>query len=302
MTTPNEEQKTAIEHRGGVLLKAGAGSGKTFVLKEHMIYLVKIWILEYRKTNSIESFDSFIKSKFRKIVLMTFTNKAAGELEIRLQKEFESEMQSQTNDAQIWITVVENLSYLNVSTIHGFCLKLIKQGLIKGVSAEQKMLSDNDYQKQIELIFEDWIDLNIDESSEIYSILLKDKKSLLAALKKIFSDPSLRAEWIGIETNAIDQSGVDEVCVDLFKFLGLEEVFEDLPDLSLYQDLNDKKWFKFLEVILPVLKENSLSLESIIKVDKILNELSYKIPVKPSAKNTPEHLIEYYEVVKRIKD
>ena len=34
--SPNAEQLLAIEHQGGVLLRAGAGSGKTFVLVEHI--------------------------------------------------------------------------------------------------------------------------------------------------------------------------------------------------------------------------------------------------------------------------
>ena len=38
---PNDEQRVAVEHTGGVLLSAGAGSGKTFVLVEHMVYLFK---------------------------------------------------------------------------------------------------------------------------------------------------------------------------------------------------------------------------------------------------------------------
>ena len=37
MKTPNPEQKLAIEHKGGVLLSAGAGSGKTFVLVEQFL-------------------------------------------------------------------------------------------------------------------------------------------------------------------------------------------------------------------------------------------------------------------------
>ena len=36
---PNAEQQKAIEHTGGVSLSAGAGSGKTFVLVEHIYSL-----------------------------------------------------------------------------------------------------------------------------------------------------------------------------------------------------------------------------------------------------------------------
>ena len=38
--SPNEEQQKAIFHTGGKLLSAGAGSGKTFVLIEHLVYLL----------------------------------------------------------------------------------------------------------------------------------------------------------------------------------------------------------------------------------------------------------------------
>jgi ATP-dependent helicase/nuclease subunit A len=40
MSQANSEQLKAIEHFGGVLLKAGAGSGKTFVLIHHIEYLL----------------------------------------------------------------------------------------------------------------------------------------------------------------------------------------------------------------------------------------------------------------------
>ena len=45
-------------------LTGKAGSGKTFVLKEHMIYLTNKWILEYKSQDNIIEFDQFIKSKF----------------------------------------------------------------------------------------------------------------------------------------------------------------------------------------------------------------------------------------------
>ena len=67
---PNPEQKKAIEHHGNVLLKAGAGSGKTFVLKEHIVYLVDKLINESMvELDSLISFESKVKSFFRSTVL-----------------------------------------------------------------------------------------------------------------------------------------------------------------------------------------------------------------------------------------
>ena len=41
MREPNREQLEAIRSRGGVCLSAGAGSGKTFVIVEHLISYLK---------------------------------------------------------------------------------------------------------------------------------------------------------------------------------------------------------------------------------------------------------------------
>ena len=89
MVSPNLEQKKAIEHQGGVLLSAGAGSGKTFVLENHVIYLTEQWIEEFQKKPQVVDLRSYLRQKFKSVVLMTFTRKAAGELELRIQKSFE---------------------------------------------------------------------------------------------------------------------------------------------------------------------------------------------------------------------
>ena len=63
MSNPNPEQKLAIEHHGGVLLKAGAGSGKTFVLIEHIKFLVDQWIIEFKESGQeIDQFRANLKS------------------------------------------------------------------------------------------------------------------------------------------------------------------------------------------------------------------------------------------------
>ncbi len=87
MPGPNPEQLKAIEHQGGALLSAGAGSGKTFVLAEHLIYLAKRWLSEF-SPDTDPDFGQYIKSKLSKVVLMTFTKKAAGEIGIRIRDNF----------------------------------------------------------------------------------------------------------------------------------------------------------------------------------------------------------------------
>ncbi len=302
MATPNSEQLLAIEHNGGVLLKAGAGSGKTFVLKEHMVYLVKSWISQYKNEQPIEDFSSYIKGKLRKIVLMTFTNKAAGELEIRLINEFSAVLEESKEDKDFWRSVLENISYLNVSTIHGFCLKLIKQGLIKGVSAEENILTENEFKGQIQNIFEKWILNTKFREHDLFEVILKEQDSLHDSICKIFSDPSLRVEWEKINNFTFDQSGVDDTCKELLDLYGFSDVFKQKPDLNLYQEYSDKKWFVFLTSVMNELNGIQADFSGIIKLNEFLANLDYKIPVKPSAKNSPESLIEYYESFKSIKD
>ena len=70
MTTLNDQQKLAIEQiDGSSMIIAGPGSGKTFVIVEKVLNLV----------NSGISQDS--------ILCMTFTEKAAGEMKQRLEKQ-----------------------------------------------------------------------------------------------------------------------------------------------------------------------------------------------------------------------
>ena len=69
--TPNFEQSNAIVKKGGVLLSAGAGSGKTFVIIEHIVFLL-------REMRSKLSHDDLVKNAanlFSGITLMTFTKK-----------------------------------------------------------------------------------------------------------------------------------------------------------------------------------------------------------------------------------
>ncbi len=95
----NREQLNAVKYIGGPLLVlAGAGSGKTKVITQKITYLLKE--CEYKPQN---------------ICAVTFTNKAATEMQARIQKELPA-----------------NLTRgLKISTFHTLGLNIIKQNLDK---------------------------------------------------------------------------------------------------------------------------------------------------------------------------
>lgn len=93
MANLNPQQQAAVTTvNGPILIIAGAGSGKTRVLTERIAYLIK---------NKYAQADN--------ILAVTFTNKAAGELKLRVQD------------------LVSGQHYFNwVGTFHAICLKILK--------------------------------------------------------------------------------------------------------------------------------------------------------------------------------
>src|SRR5215470_7647823 len=98
--TPNPEQAAAIEARGEVFVSAGAGTGKTAVLVERFVRAVCDDGLDV---------DS--------ILVITYTRKAAGELRGRIRAAL---LDRGRHD------LARELDGAWISTIHGFCNRLLK--------------------------------------------------------------------------------------------------------------------------------------------------------------------------------
>lgn len=191
----NAEQLLAIEHQGGVLLRAGAGSGKTFVLVEHIVYLTSTWIADYKK-HSQGSFEDFIRSKFSQVVMMTFTKKAAGEMSIRLVERFSEILEKAQDDKTYWIIVNDQLPMLMVTTIDGFCRKLITAGYFPHLSTEAKVIFNAERKDQVGELLDEWFEARSENiSKDLLDIVIREKDSLLKAFTSIFNDPGLRLSW-----------------------------------------------------------------------------------------------------------
>ncbi|HET8652352.1 MAG TPA: UvrD-helicase domain-containing protein [Gaiellaceae bacterium] len=98
--TPNDEQRAAIEARGRVFVSAGAGTGKTAVLVERFVEAVCDRGLD------VES-----------ILVITYTKRAAGELRARIRAELRRRGRAD---------LARSLDAAYISTIHGFCNRLLK--------------------------------------------------------------------------------------------------------------------------------------------------------------------------------
>ncbi len=104
-----KEQMQAIEEKGSnILVAAAAGSGKTAVLVERIIHKI---INE--------------KIDIDKMLVVTFTNAAASEMRERVLKAIYKKIEEEPENTYLQRQITL-LSKANISTIHSFCLDVIR--------------------------------------------------------------------------------------------------------------------------------------------------------------------------------
>ena len=112
------EQSQAINARGSnLLVSAAAGSGKTAVLVERIIKLV---------TEDLIDID--------KLLIVTFTKAAAGEMRERIVKAITEKIDNKTGDEEHLRKQLTILNKASITTIHSYCKnEVIKNFHILGI-------------------------------------------------------------------------------------------------------------------------------------------------------------------------
>lgn len=113
MKWTKEQQRIIDLRNSNILVSAAAGSGKTAVLVERIINLIK---------NENEDIDNFL--------VVTFTNAAAAGMKQKIQKALVEALHEGENQKHIR----KQLSLLNkahITTIHSFCLDVVKKNFHK---------------------------------------------------------------------------------------------------------------------------------------------------------------------------
>lgn len=217
----NEEQAAAVKATEGyVRVIAGAGSGKTKTLVNRFVYLV-----------------TELGIAPNKILCITFTNKAAGEMRYRLRRLLNT-------DADI--------SYIN--TYHGFCHLVLQDDIVKINYPQNFSILDGEDQK---LILRDiYNEMNLSVKDFTYKKILDDigafKDSHRHQYPQWLADPELQTICRGI-TDAVDkkQEVIFRYLYKQRKTFGVD--FDDLPyiTLNIFQNFPDvlAKWQDKLQYI-----------------------------------------------------
>ncbi len=163
-------QSAALKYNNHISLTANAGSGKTFVLSRRF---VEIAVNE--------------NLSLRNLVAITFTEKAASELFKKISDEVERRLVSGTDDEEMkkLERIRRQLVSANISTIHAFCINVLKEfpseaKIDAGFSPIDKAYSDDLIQLSVEEVT-GMLLKNPEHDNEIkYLIRLFGSKSLLA--------------------------------------------------------------------------------------------------------------------------
>ncbi len=125
-----------------LIVEAAAGTGKTTELVNRIIAVVGSGLAEMRS-----------------IVAVTFTERAAGELRLRLRQRLEGERQAAGGDrAARFERAVQTLEEAHVSTIHGFCADLLRERPVEaGVDPLFRVLTEGQSTRLLSDTFDEWL-------------------------------------------------------------------------------------------------------------------------------------------------
>ncbi len=213
----NFEQSLAINALDGAILSAGAGSGKTFVIVENILLHVEARV----KRLASDQWQVEIPKVLSSCFLMTFTNKAVGEMQIRLQNRVLEKRNEVGADQKWWEIVYSNVTLINVLTIHSFCKNIISKA------------QSSKFPTEIELVNETFLKLKIKQLVNLWyqkKGKMSEKKTLLsyeeisASMYEIFKTPELRIDWEEIKVLSLKEE-LDAFFCKLLDFFSYNELF-----------------------------------------------------------------------------
>src|SRR5258708_803269 len=135
-----------------VVVEAAAGTGKTTDLVARILNVLARG-----------------RARIEQIVAVTFTEKAAGELKLRIRKELES-LRQRTADAGVQASLtdaIQRLEEAHVSTIHGFCADLLRERPVEArIDPLFEVLTEPRAERLFDEAFRGWLHAQLERPPE----------------------------------------------------------------------------------------------------------------------------------------
>lgn len=155
---PTDMQKKAINAKGNVLVSAAAGSGKTAVLTERVVSMLK------DKQNPISA---------DRLLIVTFTNAAAAEMRARIEKKLYEEIQKDPDDAAL-VKQKYLLASADISTIDSFCIRMLRENFEKcDIEPDFKIIEGTKETLFTNNILREIVDESLKNEPDVLKILLE---------------------------------------------------------------------------------------------------------------------------------
>ncbi len=204
---------------GNILVSAAAGSGKTAVLIERILRIIKN------------------KTDIDRLLIVTFTNAAAAELKERLYTAIQNEMDREDiSDAEVRRLGRQQtlLSKSNITTIHSFCRSVVKSNPGEsGIDPSFRMAEDGERkmlrEDALDDVLEHWYgkdDASFKRIVEIYSAYNSDRgiSEQILELFDFASDSPDPIAWLEEQKRMFDPGS----CTDFYRTKWCEDLAENL--------------------------------------------------------------------------
>ncbi len=136
-----------------LVVEAAAGTGKTTALVGRVLNLLRSG-----------------KGRLKSLVAVTFTEKAAGEMKLRLRSEIEKARQSEATtdeERRRFEAALEELEATHIGTIHGFCADLLRERPVEAeVDPLFEVASEETKERLFDESFEPWFQAELAKKSE----------------------------------------------------------------------------------------------------------------------------------------
>src|SRR5712664_3645797 len=134
-----------------LIVEASAGTGKTTELVARIVQVLGKGL-----------------TPVHRIVAVTFTHKAAGELKIRLRQELDKARSESSNapEREFLEEALKSLEEASIGTIHGFCAQILRSRPVEaGVDPAFEELTEQEAARIYERAFDQWFQRKLGEES-----------------------------------------------------------------------------------------------------------------------------------------